>query len=192
METMKSSKQMFKLGKVAIPMALFAFLAVQCSSDNSTGEMDATMDDQELNSGQDANASGMNEAMNNDGVSTMENTGTDMGTDGASGTVVVTPAQERMDATTEMNGLRATLMADLEVVRSRLKAGGQEPEMKKADQARAADLAQGLERVDRTLVAMGEATDATWATMRDTQLKEVADVREWMAKYKKNEMTGAM
>lgn len=183
---------MFKLGKVAIPMALFAFLAVQCSSDNSTGEMDATMDDQELNSGQDANASGMNEGMNNDGVSTMENTGTDMGTDGASGTVVVTPAQERMDATTEMNGLRATLMADLEVVRSRLKAGGQEPEMKKADQARAADLAQGLERVDRTLVAMGEATDATWATMRDTQLKEVADVREWMAKYKKNEMTGAM
>jgi len=45
--------------------------------------------------------------------------------------------------------------------------------------------------VDRTLLAMGEATDATWATMRSTQLKEVAEVREWMDRYKKDEMTGA-
>lgn len=195
---MKSTKQIFQLGKVAIPMALFAFLAVQCSSDNHTDDMDAHSDDPEWRAAEevnansmDANTDGQNGGVRSDGAGTMEGVDVNTGTDVGSGTIV-TPAQERMNATTEMNGLRATLMADLEVIRARLKAGGQVPAEEKADQARAAELAQGLERVDRTLDAMGEANDATWATMRETQLKEVAEVREWMAKYKKDEMTGAM
>ncbi|HRN36014.1 MAG TPA: hypothetical protein PLL18_03785, partial [Flavobacteriales bacterium] len=52
-----------------------------------------------------------------------------------------------------------------------------------ANKQRAAELAQGLERVDRTLAAMGGATDATWTQMRDAQLKEVNEVRAWWNKY---------
>lgn len=179
-------------------MALFALLAVQCSSDNNTSDMEANANDPALQTANDANANSANTetdmngmVIRTDGVDNMDGNTVDVGTGVTPGTVV-TPAQERMNATTEMNGLRATLMADLEVVRARLKAGGQDPIEKKADQARAADLAQGLERVDRTLIAMGDATDATWATMRETQLKEVAEVREWMAKYKTDEQTRAM
>lgn len=197
-ENMKSSKQIFQLAKVAIPMVLFAILAVQCSSDNTNDDMEANTNDPEWRSAQEANSTnGVGNADVNasgtrtDGVNSMNGTDMTMETDVTTGTIV-TPAQERMNATTEVNGLRATLMADLEAVRARLKAGGQKPEMMKADQAKAAELAQGLERVDRTLLAMGEATDATWATMRDAQLKEVAEVREWMKKYKNDEATRAM
>ena len=194
MKNMKSSKQIFQLAKVAIPMVLFAILAVQCSSDNTNDDMEANTNDPEWRTAQEANSpnSGVDASgTRTDGVNSMNGNEMTVQTDGTTGTIV-TPAQERMNATTQMNGLRATLMADLEVVRARLKAGGQKPEMEKADQAKAAELAQGLERVDRTLLAMGEATDATWATMRSTQLKEVAEVREWMDRYKKDEMTGAM
>ncbi len=93
--------------------------------------------------------------------------------------VVITPVQERTDAVARMNGIRATLMAELEEVRSHLKDGTLDKEHATADQERAADLAQGLERVDRTLAAMGNATDATWAEMRAAQLKEVDEVRTW-------------
>lgn len=179
-------------------MALFALLAVQCSSDNRTDDMGANTDEQARTTTGEANGNGQSVNADldgpntrTDGVGAVEGNRVDAGNAVAPGTVI-TPVQERTNATTEMNGLRATLMADLEVVRARLKAGGQKPEEKKADQARAADLAQGLERVDRTLLAMGDATDATWATMRETQLKEVAEVREWMAKYKSDDVTRAM
>ncbi|MEO5584292.1 MAG: hypothetical protein ABIQ75_02465 [Flavobacteriales bacterium] len=93
--------------------------------------------------------------------------------------VVITPVEERTDAVARMNGIRATLMAELEEVRTHLKDGTLDKEHATADQERAADLAQGLERVDRTLAAMGNATDATWAEMRAAQLKEVDEVRTW-------------
>lgn len=113
-----------------------------------------------------------------------------MHADGQGGTVttttviVYTPAKERMMATNDMRGLRSLLMADLEAVRTRLNDGARPAPAREADKALAADLAQGLERVDRALAALGEASDATWSSMRDAQLKEVAEVRSWMADYR--------
>lgn len=97
--------------------------------------------------------------------------------------VVLTPVQERADATERMNGIRSSLVTELEQVRARLKDGTLDKEMAAAEKDRAAELAQGLERVDRTLAAMGGATDATWAEMRTAQLKEVNEVRTWWNQY---------
>ena len=83
-----------------------------------------------------------------------------------------------------MRGLRAILVADLEKVRARLNAGETPDDQKKVDQALAADLAQGLERVDRALLALDASSDATWTSMRDSQLKEVDEVRAWMIGYR--------
>ncbi|MEZ4789163.1 MAG: hypothetical protein R2811_04000 [Flavobacteriales bacterium] len=113
-----------------------------------------------------------------------------MQADGQGGTVqtttviVYTPAKERLMATNDMRGLRSLLMADLEAVRARLNDGARPEAAREADKALAADLAQGLERVDRALTALGEANDATWSSMRDAQLREVAEVRSWMADYR--------
>lgn len=106
--------------------------------------------------------------------------------------VVLTPTEERSDAMMRMNGIRATLVADLDEVRSHLKDGTLDAEHAAADKKRAADLAQGLERVDRTLKAMGGATDATWAEMRNTQLKEVDEVRAWWRGYVNDREANAM
>lgn len=106
--------------------------------------------------------------------------------------VVLTPTEERSDAMTRMNGIRATLVADLEEVRAHLKDGTLDAEHAAADKKRAADLAQGLERVDRTLKAMGGATDATWAEMRNAQLKEVDEVRAWWRGYVNDREANAM
>lgn len=97
--------------------------------------------------------------------------------------VVLTPVQERTDAIERINGIRGTLMAELESVRAKLKDGTVAKEEAAANQQRAAELAQGLERVDRTLAAMGGATDATWADMRAAELKEVNEVRAWWNQY---------
>jgi len=97
--------------------------------------------------------------------------------------VVLTPVEERTDAIVRMNGIRSTLMAELEEVRATLKDGTVPKEQAAQNQTRAAELAQGLERVDRTLAAMGGATDATWSEMRAAELKEVEEVRTWWNKY---------
>ena len=91
-----------------------------------------------------------------------------------------TPTQERMSTSADMRGLRMTLTTELEKVRARLNVGTTPSPERDADKERAAELAQGLERVDRALAAMDAATDETWATMREAQMKEVADVREWL------------
>lgn len=98
--------------------------------------------------------------------------------------VVYTPAKERMMVTNDMRGLRSLLMADLEAVRTRLNDGARPKADRDVDVALAADLAQGLERVDRALAALGASNDATWTTIRDAQVKEVAEVRSWMADYR--------
>ena len=104
--------------------------------------------------------------------------------------VVLTPVQERSDAMTSMNGIRATLMTQLDQVRAELKQGGMDKANTDSDKAQAADLAQGLERIDRLLAAMGGATDVTWNQMRTAQLKEASDVRVWWNAHldKQNEM----
>jgi hypothetical protein len=98
--------------------------------------------------------------------------------------VPTTPEEERSRVISDMHGLRSILVADLEMVRARLNVGTQPEVQSKADQVLAADLAQGLERVDRALVALDASTDATWSSMRTSQLKEVQDVREWMVDYR--------
>ncbi|MGV3636190.1 MAG: hypothetical protein ACO1NQ_00960 [Flavobacteriales bacterium] len=98
--------------------------------------------------------------------------------------VVYTPAKERMMITNDMRGLRSLLMADLEAVRARLNDGARPQAARDADVALAADLAQGLERVDRALAALGATNDVSWTTIRDAQVKEVAEVRSWMADYR--------
>lgn len=94
-----------------------------------------------------------------------------------------TPEAERAGTIQNLQGLRATLVAELESVRARLKDGTRSAEDRKADQQRASELAQGLERLDRTIKGIGEANDATWAQVRDSELKAAAEFREWMKKY---------
>lgn len=93
------------------------------------------------------------------------------------------PAAERAGTVENLNGLRATLVAELESVRGRLKDGTRSAEDRKADTQRAAELAQGLERLDRTIKQISEANDVTWTQVRDSELKAAGEFREWMAKY---------
>lgn len=103
-----------------------------------------------------------------------------------------TPEQEKMWATTNLNGMRTALANELEQVRARLNKGERPEADQTADQSRAAVLAQGLERIDRCLVAIGESTDATWADIRTKEMKEVDDVRVWMRDNKYGETTASV
>lgn len=90
---------------------------------------------------------------------------------------------ERYAASREARGYRARLMAELEAVRARLNDGTRPASDAEADRARAADLAQGLERIDRLIKAVETNTDVEWSTVRESTLKEAADVREWAAQH---------
>lgn len=94
-----------------------------------------------------------------------------------------TPEAERTGTVENLQGLRATLVAELDQVRERLKDGTRSAEDRKADTQRAAELAQGLERLDRTIKEISEASDVTWADVRESQIKAAGEFREWMAKY---------
>lgn len=174
------------------PLLLGSMLFVQCSSDNTADRNADTM-----------SADGVNNEMADDNTVTRseldaevnamydeQNAATGSTTTGSTvstTTVTYTPAKERVMATNDMRGLRNLLVADLEAVRVRLNDGARPAPAREADKALAADLAQGLERVDRALEALGASTDATWASMRDVQLKEVSEVRSWMADYRSQE-----
>lgn len=103
--------------------------------------------------------------------------------------VAANGAQERAWATKDLTGIRTHLMSELTVVRARLNDGTRTDAAQAADQARAADLAQGLERVDRALAAIGASTDMTWAEMRHQQLHEVAEVHTWMKAHQEQDET---
>lgn len=94
-----------------------------------------------------------------------------------------TPVEERTGTVENLNGLRATLVTELDQVRARLKDGTRATDDRKADSQRAAELAQGLERLDRTIKEINEATDVTWTQMRTSSLKSAGEFREWMTKY---------
>ena len=93
------------------------------------------------------------------------------------------PEAERAGTVENLQGLRATLVAELDQVRGRLKDGTRSGEDRKADTQRAAELAQGLERLDRTIKQIDEANDVTWSEVRDSEMKAAREFREWMAKY---------
>ncbi len=163
------------------PVLLSAMFFVQCSSNDATtdpmkadgavgGLSDPTVTAEELNT--EVNASyAEHEAAITAAAASVAHT-------------AYTPAKERLMASNDMRGLRGLLVADLEAVRLRLKDGARPAPVREADQALAADLAQGLERVDRALIALGAADDATWASTREVRLNEVAEVRAWMADYR--------
>lgn len=97
-----------------------------------------------------------------------------------------TPEAERAGTTEALNGLRATLKAELDALRERMKGAGADKEAMKADQQRAAELAQGLERIDRLIKKIGEADDVSWEQARESHLKEAEEVRAWMSEYGMN------
>jgi hypothetical protein len=111
-----------------------------------------------------------------DGADTMKpRTFTDMKFD--------TPEAERNGCKSALEGLRATLKAELDQVRDGLRTAGGDKEMQKAKQQRAAELAQGLERMDRLIKKIGETTDVQWADVRQSSLTEAEEVRNWMSQY---------
>ncbi len=94
-----------------------------------------------------------------------------------------TPTAERAGTTEALNGLRANLKAELDALRERMKGAGADKEALKADQQRAAELAQGLERIDRLIKKIGDADDVSWEQARESHLKEAEEVRVWMSEY---------
>ena len=183
-----------------LPLVVVAALAIGCS-DGSAGNYDNAESDGTNVSVTPADANdrdhgGVNMAEDVTGTGTADDAGTRYDANGkldptgnynTDGTlrpgVVLTPVQERGDAMERMNGIRSILITELEQVRATLKDGTLDKEVAAANKQRAAELAQGLERVDRTLTAMGGATDATWADMRAAELKEVNEVRAWWNQY---------
>lgn len=90
---------------------------------------------------------------------------------------------ERYTASKDIRGYRSQLMAELEAIRTRLNDGTRAPEATKKDQDRAADLAQGLERMDRLIKAVEESDDLMWTSIRESQLKEAGEVRVWATQH---------
>ncbi len=90
---------------------------------------------------------------------------------------------ERYGASRDVRGYRAQLMAELEAIRTRLNDGTRPADAAKKDQERAADLAQGLERMDRLIKAVEESDDLTWTSIRESQLKEAGEVRTWATEH---------
>lgn len=164
-------------------MVLSTLLLVQCSSERSPSSSESDVDGANGTSAPaSVNASQLNAEVN---ATYTEHAAATVHADSASKTMTIyTPSKERMMATNDMRGLRGLLLADLETVRARLNEGARPPASKEKDKALAADLAQGLERVDRALAALGASNDASWASIREVQLKEVAEVRAWMADYR--------
>lgn len=87
---------------------------------------------------------------------------------------------ERKANSDELNGLRSHLLAELEEVRAALKDGTRTTEQRNEDQARAAALAQGLQRLDRALEAIEASSEATWQEIKAHSDKEVKELRAWM------------
>lgn len=108
------------------------------------------------------------------------NNGPDGNTDAA---VVITAAEERTRTAADLQAMRTTLVAELEALRLRLNDGTLAADTKAADTQRASELAQGLERLDRTILEIDEANDDTWPNMRDRSVQATEDLRQWMVKY---------
>lgn len=180
---MKTMDRSLSGSTLAMPLLLTALLGVCCSSNGPSTSDNTSTDGGHMNAppaatdASDPTNSGSAPAATAQAPGYLDANGS--GVPGAH-----TAADERTGAMNAMNGLRASLMAELEQVRTRLNDGTQPEAAAKADKERAAELAQGLERVDRALVAMGGATDAMWSEMRTTRLKEVDEVRAWLNDHK--------
>ena len=175
----------------ALALLLIASLGVGCSGcgggeADTTGDAAASMND--ATSGSEGHSG---EGGGEDHSGTAGHEGHDHGIGGTTAASTVdpwartydTPQAERTGTVENLNGLRATLVAELESVRARLKDGSRSADERKADTQRAAELAQGLERLDRTIKVITEANDVTWSQVRDSEMKAASEFREWMSKY---------
>lgn len=164
-----------------------ALLAAACGSDgtttdaqrdttNATGSGTANSTDANPQNGVGANTTTDRDHTE---VATMENTEIHINTE-KPGTPVY---DERYAASKDIRGYRALLMAELEAIRTRLNDGTRPAEAAKKDQDRAADLAQGLERMDRLIKAVEESDDLTWTSIRGSRLKEAGEVRVWATEH---------
>ena len=161
-----------------------------CNHEATDGSENATMDQA---GGANGGAAGTTDANGSTGGSTDRSASGDTSTmdsrssaTGAATGTPATPAEERTSTVTNMQGMRAILMTELDAVRGRLKQAGRPDETVKADQTRAGELAQGLERLDRLIKKTTEADDVSWATVRESTMNEAAEFRTWMAKYGMN------
>ncbi|MBX2980234.1 MAG: hypothetical protein KF905_13145 [Flavobacteriales bacterium] len=166
--------------------------AADTAGDAATTGADAAQNDADGHAGGDGHEGHDHSGMDGDGADGA-NAGTD-GANGADGTgtmtavdpwtrTYTTPAAERAGTVENLNGLRAKLVAELESVRGRLKDGTRSAADKKADSTRASELAQGLERLDRTIKQITDADDVNWAQVRESNIKAAGEFRDWMNKY---------
>lgn len=174
----------------ALALALAIFAAACSSDDSSTGtntsgqsigtNADPTTPDAGTASTTNATpANNTTTDQEQEDLATMENT--EIRINGATrGTPIY---NERYTASKDIRGYRSQLMAELEAIRTRLNDGTRAPEATKKDQDRAADLAQGLERMDRLIKAVEESDDLTWTSIRESQLKEAGEVRVWATEH---------
>lgn len=175
----------------SLAFMLIAFMSVGCSSE--PGADDAAGDAGMTTDGVDGAATGTNGTDGADHTGHDQMNGGDHNATGADGSTTTsadpwtrtyaTPVEERTGTVENLNGLRAKLVTELDQVRARLKDGTRAADDRKADTQRAAELAQGLERLDRTILQISDATDLTWSEMRVSSLKSAGEFREWMAKY---------
>ena len=165
--TMKTHRPLKRLYTAMLPLGFMAMLAAACSSPGSTKEYGTTgvIDENGNGTTQDET-----EAMNaSNAAQRTEET-----------PVARTPAEERSNTASDLRGLRASLVKELDEVRARLNNGTNPYPERETDQTRAAELAQGLERIDGALATLDASTDALWASTREAQMKEVEDVRAWL------------
>lgn len=157
-------------------------LAFGLASCGDQGDGNGNMDSRTGNNATLNKADGGTSANGTSGTDRTGSTNADGSTvnGGSGGTGTLAPGAERMNAMTDLGGLRSTLMAELEMVRTRLNDGTRPEASAKADKERAAELAQGLERLDRALAAVNASNDTTWTAIRTSTRQEVDDLRAWM------------
>lgn len=177
-----STRTISTLSTPVLALAI-ALLAAACGNDstttdaqrdatNATGYASANGTLANTQSGADVNTTTDRDHTD---VATMENTEIHINSEKPG-----TPSyDERYTASKDIRGYRALVMAELEAIRTRLNDGTRPAEAAKKDQDRAADLAQGLERMDRLIKAVEESDDLTWTSIRGSQLKEAGEVRVW-------------
>ena len=170
--------------KPLFPLAVVLFLAAGCSNDEPEG---AVGTDRMEEGTIDANGN----PVDKDGNTRSSNPASDPA-NGAAGSNVDRKTTARIEAarvekkrnSDELNGLRAELMAELDQVRARLNDGAAKPADREVDQARAATLAQGLERLDRALAEIDATADSSWEEIKARSNKEVEELRAWMKENK--------
>lgn len=164
---MKTTRPLKRFYTAMLPISFMAMLAAACSSPGSGNEDGTTgVIDENGNGTTQDEADAMNAS---NAAQRTEETA-----------IAQTPAEERANTASDLRGLRASLVKELDEVRARLNNGTNPYPEREADQTRAAELAQGLERIDGALATLDASTDVLWASTREAQMKEVEDVRVWL------------